>query len=117
MKTVYCVLICGLGFIIGSSSCDITKYDGLKMRVNNSSNNSIYVDWSGDYPDTTLYRNPNPKYNVQRLKVEAHVIQKEYYGDVSKGFFAYGMDTIMVCIFDAQTVENTPVPTDLGSLN
>ena len=102
MKPIYLMLSC---LLIVNSSCH--KDEGLKLRVNNVSEKAIYVKWTGAYPDTSLNHMANPTYNSQINKVEAHSVQKDYYGVPSQAFFKY-IDTLSVFIFDAQVLENTP---------
>jgi hypothetical protein len=102
MKPIFLILSC---LLIVNSSCH--KDEGLKLRVNNTSEKAIYVSWTRAYPDTSLKNMVNPTYNSQINKVGAHRLQPDYYGDPSKAFFKY-IDTLSVFVFDAQVLENTP---------
>ena len=104
MKVRNCVLLNGLIFILCLTSC--YDKDGSKLRVNNTSNNPIYVTWTTD--DTTLSVVVNPIFNPQTDKVEAHTIQNGYYQDASKGLFDGKTQKLSVFIFDAKVLESTP---------
>jgi hypothetical protein len=103
MKPIYLILSC---LLIVNSSCH--KDEELRLRVNNVSDKAIYVSWTIDYPDTSLIHTVNPTYNPQIKKVEAHGVQKDYYGAPSKGLFNDKVDTLSVFVFDAQVLETTP---------
>ena len=104
MKTSKHVFLTGLIFILCLNSC--FDKDGFKLRVNNTSNNPIYVTWTTD--DTTLSVVVNPIFNPQTDKVEAHTIQNGYYQDASKGLFDGKTQKLSVFIFDAKVLESTP---------
>ena len=102
MKPIYLLLSC---LLIVNSSCH--KDDELNLRVNNVSDNAIYVSWTRDNSDASLNHIVNPTYYSQIKKVEAHSVQEDYYGAPSEAFFKY-IDTLTVFVFDAQVVETTP---------
>ena len=102
MKPIFLILSC---LLIVNSSCH--KDEGLKLRVNNISEKAIYVSWTSDNSDTSINHITNPTYNPQTEKVEAHSVQKDYYGAPSQAYFKY-RDTLSVFIFDAQVLESTP---------
>jgi len=104
MKPIYLILSC---LLIVNSTCDKVKNEGLKLQVNNISEKAIYVSWTRDNSDTSINHLVNPTYNSQINKVEAHSVQKDYYGAPSQAFFKY-IDTLSVFIFDAQVLESTP---------
>lgn len=104
MKPIYLMFSC---LLIVNSTCDRVKNEELKLRVNNVSEKAIYVSWT-IYPDTSLNHLVDPIYNSQIHKVEAHRVQKNYYGAPSESFFKYNIDTLSVFVFDAQVLENTP---------
>jgi hypothetical protein len=101
MKTIYLFILC----LLIINSCDLLNDEGLKLRVNNVSNTPIYMEWT---TDTILDHLTNPIFYSQINKVEAHSIQKNYYGAPSTGLFDNKVDTLSVYIFDAQVLETTP---------
>ena len=102
MKPIYLLLSC---LLIVNSSCH--KDEEITLRVNNLSDNAIYVSWTRDNSDTSLNHIVNPTYYSQIKKVAAHSVQAECYGAPSEAIFK-DTDTLSVFIFDAQVLESTP---------
>jgi hypothetical protein len=79
----------------------------------NNSNNTLYIDWCGAYPDTLWIGDPNPLLNDYNkvLPFENNCSSLR-----SRDCFCYNFnypelvrdDTIMVYVFDADVLENTP---------
>lgn len=102
MKSINLILSC---LLLINTNCGKIKYD-LKLRIYNISDKAIYASWTIDYPDTSFNHMANPTYNSQINKVEAHTLQKTYYGAPSEGLFDDKVDTLSVFIFDAKVLES-----------
>jgi len=82
------------------------------IHVKNNTNKSIYIDGSFNYPDTNLqsYTDPSPALAGEYYKVKpsetTNLYQRSCYEEVFKTRIP--SDTIMVYIFDAQTLVTTP---------
>ena len=109
MKKLSYLLLLFLTLTLLSGSCDDEK-DRYKLRVNNLTDKSIYVEWTTSYPDTSLITVTNPTYNPSITKVEANTLQRSIYRNASKGlFYLEGkIEKLSVFIFDAETLETTP---------
>ena len=77
----------------------------IKFRLRNNSNLPVYIYYSRFYPDTSFQYIPNPKLNPEIFRVEANTIQGYHYVSPSKSFFDQNLDTLMVFVFDAYTLE------------
>jgi len=110
MKSLNIVLV--LIFVLTiSSQCKESDDCHKTMRFVNNTANTLYVTTSFAYPDT-LIKDPNPKLDPYFTKVQPNEVNTTVlstYGRncIETGFTYYG-DTLMVFIFDAQVIDNTP---------
>ena len=109
MKKMNYILFSTLTLLLISGSCHDEK-EGYKLRINNLTDKSIYVEWTTSYPDTSLITVTNPTYNPSITKVEANTLQRSIYRNASKGLFSLQgkIEKLSVFIFDAETLETTP---------
>ncbi|MFA5971945.1 MAG: hypothetical protein WC780_06310 [Lentimicrobiaceae bacterium] len=82
------------------------------IKMQNNSNKAIYIRDYGSYPDTISFKyDPNPALDPSSYKLVASGV-KEYgsKNDCIENKFKYYIlsDTLMIFIFDAQTLETTP---------
>ena len=81
------------------------------IYVKNNSNKPIYIYGYYDYPDSSLKnKNYNPAVSGEYYKVKPSERTNIYRRSCYEGVFKISIpsDTIMVYIFDAQTLETTP---------
>lgn len=81
------------------------------IHVKNNSNKPIYIYGYYDYPDSSLKnKNYNPAVAGKYYKVKPNETTNIYQRSCYEGVFKTRIpsDTIMIYIFDAQTLETTP---------
>jgi hypothetical protein len=99
MKTLLFLII-----TISLTSCFKDKEEDTKIRVMNNSNDTIYMSFTTDFPDTTFIHNTNPLNNPQISMIAPHCIQDKYYGCPSRGIFSDKIDTLSIFLFDRQVL-------------
>jgi len=103
------------GFLLFASSCVPEENENchLTIKVINNSQTVIYIQGIPSYYDTTVVAFPNPTVDPLRYKVYQNKINDQALriNDCIEGYFNPSnakSDTIMIFLFDAETLENTP---------
>jgi hypothetical protein len=106
MKRLKLSLVYKMLLVLSLSSCKNDYYD-FRLKVVNNSNKSIYADYYQSYPDTTLAA--NSKFGNFDKKVNPNgTITLGRGGTWERAFKEDIQQKILVFIFDASIVENTP---------
>jgi hypothetical protein len=110
MKRINYLLLVSIVISSFLSSCLYHEYDELpRLRIRNNSDIAVYYVWSPYFPDTTFLGEPSPFYNKNYQKIEAHTLQKKNSRAFDKSqFMSEELDTIDLCILDAEVVETVP---------
>jgi hypothetical protein len=108
MKTIEKYSLAFLSFIVLNISCchkDENKHDLILFK--NDSNKTIFLKSSADYPDTMIHFS-NPALAGNSNKVAPNSIGDPLrLRDTYEELFRQ-IDTLMVFVFDSQTLENVP---------
>ena len=108
MKTIKIILITISTIFVMLSSCDTNnKYFDTRLKVINNSDKAIYADFYQSYPDTTLsklFHFANSAHKV--MPHETFTLGRG--GTWEQAFQEQIYQKLLVYIFDAVVVDNTP---------
>jgi hypothetical protein len=108
MKYFKILLIALLHSILVSSSCKKeSSYYDYRLKVVNNSKDMIYADFYQSYPDTTL--SSNSHFDGEILKARPNdTITLIRGGSWENAFSSDITEKLMVYVFDAEIIEDTP---------
>jgi hypothetical protein len=88
------------------NSCFKDKEEDTKIRVMNNSNDTIYMSFTTEFPDTLFIHMSNPLNNPQFSLIRPSSMQDKFYNSPSKGIFSDKIDTLSVFIFSKYVLMN-----------
>jgi hypothetical protein len=106
MKNLRLSLIYNMLLVLSLSSCKNNYYD-FRLKVVNNSNKSIYADFYESHPDTTLGFNSHFR-NIDKKVSPNGTITLGRGGTWERAYKEDIQQKLLVFIFDAGIVENTP---------
>ena len=107
MKTVKIMLIISLQLVLMSNSCKNNSYYDFRLKVINKSDKTIYADFYQSYPDTILSMHSHFD-NSANKAVPNGIVTLVRGGTWETAFKGNIQQKLMIFIFDAATVDNTP---------
>ena len=118
MKKFIFSLVIPLALVLSAGTCKKeTASSHFKIPFRNNSSKAVYAAWDGSYPDTIAFRFGNIVGFPQYYKVESGQTNVSALTTGSAGSFEnilqYQISSrkIMIYVFDAAIIENTPIDT------